>query len=249
MTSRRGSTANSPRRRAGRSTLRWSAMPTTRRSTIRCRASRSTHHRLLVRQRGRRGARGAGSGDPAGAGADVRHRPQRHHAYPCVSPAGAGLMAGTVTAELNFFAGPEHLPAGERLHYYADFSGSTNVRLEPHAVRIADARGKDLSLDREGMVLAHRPSACAEVDGDGDRLQRRVRRAGSRADRGAVDLWRRLALALCRGAGSGRALRPGSGALCPCRLFGPGGAELSRLRRREHRGCAALGDLQPRGGC
>lgn len=78
-------------------------------------------------------------------------------------------MAGTVTAPLNFFAGPDRLPAGETLHYYADFSGSTNVQLEPTMVRIEDARGRDLSLDREGMVLAHSPSACAAVDGDGER--------------------------------------------------------------------------------
>lgn len=78
-------------------------------------------------------------------------------------------MAGTVSAELRFFAGLESLPAGETLHYYADFTGSTNVRLEPHVVRIEQARGRSLSLDREGMVLAHAPSTCAEVDGDAAR--------------------------------------------------------------------------------
>ena len=78
-------------------------------------------------------------------------------------------MAAAVTASLNFFAGPESLPAGERLHYYADFSGTTNVRLDAQRVRIEDARGRDLSLDREGMVLAHSPSSCAAVDGDGER--------------------------------------------------------------------------------
>lgn len=78
-------------------------------------------------------------------------------------------MSGNVSGELRFFAGPEELPAGERLHYYADFTATTNVRLEPHRVPIADARGRDLSLDREGIAVVHSPSACAAVDGDAGR--------------------------------------------------------------------------------
>lgn len=78
-------------------------------------------------------------------------------------------MDAAVTAELNYFAGPEHLPAGERLHYYADFSATTNVRLAPHRVAIANARGQDLSLDREGIVLALCPSAIGSVDEEGAR--------------------------------------------------------------------------------
>ena len=44
-------------------------------------------------------------------------------------------MDRTLTAELNFFAGPDPLPAGETLHYYADFSATTNVRLAPQPHR------------------------------------------------------------------------------------------------------------------
>lgn len=74
-------------------------------------------------------------------------------------------MGGTVSAELNFFAGPDRLPAGETLHYYADFSATTNVRLEPHRVPIRDGREEgELGLDREGIALVHSPSAVALVD-------------------------------------------------------------------------------------
>ena len=81
-------------------------------------------------------------------------------------------MGGTVSAELNYFAGPECPPAGETLHYYADFSATTNVRLEPHRVPIRD--GRDMAgrfdLDREGIALARFSSEAGAVDADSERF-------------------------------------------------------------------------------
>lgn len=80
-------------------------------------------------------------------------------------------MDRTLTAELNFFAGPDLLPAGETLHYYADFSATTNVRLAPRLTPIRDARGLagQLSLDREGIALARSPAPAGSVDAEPER--------------------------------------------------------------------------------
>jgi hypothetical protein len=69
-------------------------------------------------------------------------------------------MAGTVTAELGYLDAPFKQDDGRELHYYADFSGSTNARLKPRPVAIQDARGHvdDLTLDRNGFALQRWPT-------------------------------------------------------------------------------------------
>lgn len=63
-------------------------------------------------------------------------------------------------AEMNYLDDPPQRDDGNVLHYLADFSGTTNVRLAPVPVQIHDARPDptQLSLDRQGIMLVHAPS-------------------------------------------------------------------------------------------
>lgn len=84
----------------------------------------------------------------------------------------AGLR--TVTAEFNYLDDPHRVEDGEILHYYADFSGSTNVRLAPRIMPVQDARAvaDRFDLDREGIAIARRPSAIRsfeDADAHGER--------------------------------------------------------------------------------
>jgi hypothetical protein len=65
-----------------------------------------------------------------------------------------------VTAEVNYLDDPYKNDDGRRLHYYADFSGSTNARLKPCKVEIHNARpfAAELSLDIQGFRLENWPT-------------------------------------------------------------------------------------------
>lgn len=69
-------------------------------------------------------------------------------------------MSGTVTAELGYLGDPYKVDDGQRLHYYADFTRTSNVILNRQAVRIEDARPNQekFSLDREGFTLVRWPT-------------------------------------------------------------------------------------------
>jgi hypothetical protein len=69
-------------------------------------------------------------------------------------------MAGTVRAELGYLDDPFKKNDGRDLHYYADFSGSTNARLKQCSVSIDDARDHpdELTLDRNGFTLRRWPT-------------------------------------------------------------------------------------------
>lgn len=64
--------------------------------------------------------------------------------------------ANFVTADVNYLDDPHKIDDGQRLHYYADFSRTTNARLAPRPVRICDARpfAAQFSLDRQGFEIA-----------------------------------------------------------------------------------------------
>jgi hypothetical protein len=63
-------------------------------------------------------------------------------------------------AEMNYLDDPPQMGDGNSLHYLADFSGTTNVRLAPRQVQIQDARPdpEQLALDRQGIMLVNAPS-------------------------------------------------------------------------------------------
>lgn len=69
-------------------------------------------------------------------------------------------MSGSVTAELGYLDDPCKQDDGRELHYYADFSGTTNARLKPRRVKIDDARehAGELTLDRSGFALQRWPT-------------------------------------------------------------------------------------------
>jgi len=73
-------------------------------------------------------------------------------------------MASTVTAELGYLDDPGKADDGRELHYFADWKRTTNARLKPRAVRIADARGReeDLTLERSGFALHRWPTAIED---------------------------------------------------------------------------------------
>jgi len=80
----------------------------------------------------------------------------------------------SVAAELNYLDDPHRIEDGDVLHYYADFSGSTNVRLAPQIVPIHDARAiaHRFDLDRQGIAIARHPSKIRtfeEADANSDR--------------------------------------------------------------------------------
>jgi hypothetical protein len=80
----------------------------------------------------------------------------------------------TVTGEFNYLADPYRIEDGELLHYYADWSATTNVRLAPRTTPVCDARGlaDTFSLDREGIALVRHASAMrsfADADAQGER--------------------------------------------------------------------------------
>jgi hypothetical protein len=62
---------------------------------------------------------------------------------------------------MSYLGDPYRIEDGEVLHYYADFSGTTNVRLAPSQVTAWDARpqANQFTLDRHGFMIAHAPTA------------------------------------------------------------------------------------------
>lgn len=89
-------------------------------------------------------------------------------------------MPGTAppqrSAEMNYLAEPHRIEDGRELHYLADFTGTTNVRLAPSSVAVHDARGRadGFSLDREGILLVRAPTAIRSF-ADADALADRYR--------------------------------------------------------------------------
>lgn len=82
---------------------------------------------------------------------------------------GRADMPGAVTAELGYLDDPCKADDGRDLHYFADWGRTTNARLRPRPVRIADARGRgdELTLDRHGFALHRWPSEVRDfVDTD-----------------------------------------------------------------------------------
>jgi hypothetical protein len=69
-------------------------------------------------------------------------------------------MAGTVTAELGYLGDPCKQEDGRELHYYADFAGTTNARLQPRPVKIEDARehAGELTLEGNGFSVKRWPT-------------------------------------------------------------------------------------------
>jgi hypothetical protein len=65
-----------------------------------------------------------------------------------------------VVGEMNYLGDPYRVEDGEILHYFADFSGTTNVRLAPSRVALRDARSRPeaLTLDRQGIMIAEAPT-------------------------------------------------------------------------------------------
>ena len=71
----------------------------------------------------------------------------------------------SVIAEVNYLDDPHKEDDGRPLHYYADFTGTTNARLKPVAVEIRNARpfSAELSLDGQGFELANWPTQITDV--------------------------------------------------------------------------------------
>lgn len=69
-------------------------------------------------------------------------------------------------AEMNYLDDPLRIEDGNPLHYFADFSGTTNVRLAAKEVAIEDGRPEPdrFTLDRQGIMLARAPSRIRSFD-------------------------------------------------------------------------------------
>jgi hypothetical protein len=78
---------------------------------------------------------------------------------------------GLRVAEMNYLDDPPQIEDGNGLHYLADFSGTTNVRLAPRQVQIQDARANpaELTLDRQGITLTRAPSRIHSFQDADDR--------------------------------------------------------------------------------
>jgi hypothetical protein len=73
-------------------------------------------------------------------------------------------MSGPLTAQLGYLDDPCKKDDDLGLHYFADFSRSTNARLKPVQVIIEDARGHAgrLTLEREGFTLVRWPTSIRD---------------------------------------------------------------------------------------
>jgi hypothetical protein len=71
-----------------------------------------------------------------------------------------------VSAEMNYLGDPFRVEDGADLHYYADFTGTTNVRLAPAPVTVRDARTQadQFTLDRQGFVVARAPTVIRNFE-------------------------------------------------------------------------------------
>jgi hypothetical protein len=73
-------------------------------------------------------------------------------------------MARDIDAQVHYLDDPHKLDDGRPLHYFADFTRTTNARLAPHGVRVRDGREEveRLSLDREGFTIARWPTKITD---------------------------------------------------------------------------------------
>ncbi|MCB2061331.1 MAG: CmcJ/NvfI family oxidoreductase [Novosphingobium sp.] len=73
-------------------------------------------------------------------------------------------MSGNVDTHVHYLDDPYRFDDERPLHYFADFTKTTNARLAPHPVQVRDGRGEveRLSLDREGFTIVRWPTKITD---------------------------------------------------------------------------------------